>query len=224
MNDQAELTIDRDVPTLDTAGKRALIEAELRKDAGRPDREIARVVGNGICHKTVGAHRERLGIASPLGNFTPPTPTEHRQMLIDAAEDFDKKYPPGPSEVRTAEEAVDNAIAEGKISYAAAGAGDAAVERHGTLVQAAVDQCRGAILRTREERQAQADAAGEKNEERCILLPRKEVTIQHDDELGEWIIRQRNWPDDDGVVTINDEDIHRFVDILTDHLGYGRAP
>jgi hypothetical protein len=50
------------------------------------------------------------------------------------------------------------------------------------------------------------------------------VTIQHDDELGEWIIRQRNWPDDDGVVTINDEDIHRFVDILTVHLGYGRAP
>jgi hypothetical protein len=58
---------------LDTAAKRALIETELRKDAGRSDRKIADVVGHGICHKTVGAARERLGIASPLGNLAPPT-------------------------------------------------------------------------------------------------------------------------------------------------------
>src|SRR5260370_9677164 len=51
---------------LDTAQKRALIESELRKDAGRSDREIARIVG--CDHKTVSAARARLGIASQLGN------------------------------------------------------------------------------------------------------------------------------------------------------------
>jgi hypothetical protein len=50
-------TIDRTETTttelpLDTAAKRALIEAELRKDAGRSDREIARICG--ADHKTVG--------------------------------------------------------------------------------------------------------------------------------------------------------------------------
>ena len=57
-----------------------------------------------------------------------------------------------------------------------------------------------------------------------LLPPREEVTIQHDVVRGEWIIRQRRWPDEDGVITISDEDIHPFVDILTDHLGYGRVP
>jgi hypothetical protein len=98
---------------LDTAAKRALIETELRKDAGRSDREIARIVG--ADHKTVGSWRAKLGIASPLGN-SPPTPTEQRHMLIEGCKDFDKRYPPGPSEVTTAEEAVDNAIAKGVVS------------------------------------------------------------------------------------------------------------
>jgi hypothetical protein len=53
---------------LDTAAKRALIEAELRKDPSRSDRKIADAVGHKIDHKTVGAARERVGIASPLGN------------------------------------------------------------------------------------------------------------------------------------------------------------
>ena len=56
---------------LDTAAKRVRIETELRKDAGRSDREIARVIG--CDHKTVGAARERLGIALPLvGSISPP--------------------------------------------------------------------------------------------------------------------------------------------------------
>jgi hypothetical protein len=197
---------------LDTAGKRALVEAELRKDAGRSDREIARVVG--CDHKTVGAARERLGIASPLGN-SPPTPTERRHMLIEGCRDFDKHYPPGPSEVASAEEAVDNAIAKGAARLA---------PEHEKMVDAAVDQCRGAILRKREERKAEIDAEGDKNHEMTLLPRREEVTIQHDIERGEWIIRQRRWPDDDGVIIISDEDIHPFVDILTDHLGYGRVP
>jgi hypothetical protein len=58
---------------LDTAGKRARIEMELHANPNRSDREIARLVGNGVDHKTVGAARERLGIASPLGNFQQPT-------------------------------------------------------------------------------------------------------------------------------------------------------
>src|SRR5882724_13323332 len=118
MEHEPELVLERDVPALialDTAAKRGLIESELRKDASRSDRAIAQAVGNKICHKTVGAHRERLGIASPLGN-SPPTPTEQRHMLIASCKDFDRKYPPGPSEVATAEEAVDNAIAAGKVS------------------------------------------------------------------------------------------------------------
>jgi hypothetical protein len=105
----------------DTAGKRALIENELRENPQRSDREIARVVGHGVDHKTVGAARERLGIATPLGNSPEaPTPTERRHMLIDGAEDFNKLYPPGPSEPTTAEEQVDEAIAKGVVNLAPA--------------------------------------------------------------------------------------------------------
>jgi hypothetical protein len=216
MSEVLELTGDD--PKLDTASKRALIETELRKDASRSDREIGRVCG--VDGKTVSAVRAKRAEISPQ----PPTPTERRHMLIEGCKDFDNKFPPGPSEVRTAEEAVDNAIADGKISCGTAGTGDAAAARRDMTVQAAVDQCRGAILREREERQAQADSVGEKNVERTLLLPRKEVTIQHDDDVGEWIIKQRNWPDEDHTVIIDDEDIHKFIDILTDHLGYRRVP
>ncbi len=65
-------TIERTETTtelpLDTAAKQALIETELRKDAGRSDREIARLIG--CDHKTVSAARERLGITSPLAART----------------------------------------------------------------------------------------------------------------------------------------------------------
>jgi hypothetical protein len=112
--DRAE-SITTELP-LDTAAKRALIETELRKDAGRSDREIARVVG--ADHKTVGSWRAKLGIASPLGN-SPPTPTEQRHMLIEGCKDFDKRYPSGPSDGHSVEEAVDNAIANGVVSLGA---------------------------------------------------------------------------------------------------------
>jgi hypothetical protein len=55
---------------IDTAPKRARIEQELRADPTRSDREIARIVG--CDHKTVGAARERLGVASPVGNSAAP--------------------------------------------------------------------------------------------------------------------------------------------------------
>jgi hypothetical protein len=230
MSEVLELTAEE--PKLDTASKRALIESELRENPQRSDRDIARVVG--CDHKTVGAARERLGIATPLGNSPqPPTPTEQRHMLIGGCKDFDARYPPGPSEVATAEEAVDNAIADGKIS---AGADDEIVDvkfprgvvsmrrDQARAVEAAVDQCRGHMLRLREARLAEADATGEKNEERTILARREEVTIQHDTENESWILRQRRWPDEDAVIVLSDVDIHEFVDVLTDHLGYGRVP
>jgi hypothetical protein len=205
---------------LDTAAKRALIESELRKDAGRSDREIARIVG--ADHKTVGSWRAKLGIASPLGN-SPPTATEHRHMLIEGCKDFDKRYPPGPSEVRTAEEAVDNAIAEGKISYAAAGTGiaDAVTARLDITVQAAVDQAHGAVARIRAERQAEAAKEDETNGEQTMIRSQREVTIQFDDSTGEWVIKQKNWPDDDGAICINEEHMPAFLDALCDRLGIG---
>jgi hypothetical protein len=78
MHQIPELPLDRDAlkPPLDTAAKRASIETELRKDAGRSDREIARVVG--VDHKTGTAARERLGIASPLGNYSAPATWRER--------------------------------------------------------------------------------------------------------------------------------------------------
>jgi hypothetical protein len=63
--------------------KRDLVEAALRADAARSDREIARQVG--CDHKTVGSARERLGIASPLGNSNSPAPST-------APEDFDHQH------------------------------------------------------------------------------------------------------------------------------------
>jgi hypothetical protein len=59
MSEVLELTTDE--PKLDTAGKRALIEKALAENPQHPDREIARTVGHGVDHKTVGAARERLG-------------------------------------------------------------------------------------------------------------------------------------------------------------------
>jgi hypothetical protein len=176
---------------LDTAAKRALIESELRKAAGRSDREIARVVG--CDHKTVGSARERLGLAFPLGN-SPPTPTEHRRMLLEGCKDFDERYSPGPSEVRPAEEAVDNAIAEGKIRYAAAGTGigDAVTSRLDITVQAAVDQAHGAVARMRTERQAEAVKEDEANGEQTMVRSQREITIQFDDTTGEWVIKQKS--------------------------------
>jgi hypothetical protein len=187
----------------DTAAKRALIESELRKDPGRSDREIARITGTD--HKTVGSARERLGLASPLGN-SPPTPTEQRHMLIEGCKDFDKRYPPGPSDVQTAEEAVDNAIAKGILN---------------PTVQAAVDQCHGAMARMRAERQSKAAEGDEANGEQTMIRSQREITFQFDDSTGEWVIKQKNWPDDDGAIYINEEHLSAFLDALCDRLGIG---
>jgi hypothetical protein len=73
----------------------------------------------------------------------------------------------------------------------------------------------------RDEREAEADRTGQANNEMTLLSPRDEITIQHDEAVGRWIIKQRRWPDEDDEIRIDDDDIHEFVDRLTDHLGYG---
>jgi hypothetical protein len=89
--------------------KRELIERELQLDANRSDREIARVVG--CDHKTVSAARAKpLPIphgGESLAPETEPTPAQLRNLLLNAAEDFDAKYPPEP-----AEKVVDRVLAE----------------------------------------------------------------------------------------------------------------
>jgi hypothetical protein len=69
--------------------KRARIEAELRTNSQRSDREIARVLGDGICHKTVGSARARLGIAAPMGNspaVSPETSSGEEISLVGATD------------------------------------------------------------------------------------------------------------------------------------------
>jgi hypothetical protein len=73
--------------------KRELIEDALHTNPDRSDREIARVVG--VDHKTIAAHRKRLGIAIPLGANSPPvspwkpeTPAAEKEHPFDP---FDKE-------------------------------------------------------------------------------------------------------------------------------------
>ena len=126
-------------------------------------------------------------------------------MLIAGAEDLNKLYPPGPAEATTAEEQVDDAISKGVVNQA--------------VVDAAVDQCRGHIDRIREERQAKAAEQDEANGEQTMVRPQSEITIQFRDDVGEWVIKQKNWPDDDGVIWINEEHMQVFLDALCDRLG-----
>lgn len=110
-------TIEQATDTkLDSASKRALIETELRADPNRSDREIARVVGHGVDHKTVGSVRTKTSST----NSPEPTPTDRRHMLIAGAEDFTAKFPEWV-DGRTAEQQVDDAIAKGIVSLATGG-------------------------------------------------------------------------------------------------------
>jgi hypothetical protein len=59
-------------PLVKLPTKRELIEDALRTDPQKSDRAIAKAIG--VDHKTVGAARARLGIASPLGNSPVTSP------------------------------------------------------------------------------------------------------------------------------------------------------
>jgi hypothetical protein len=98
MSEVLELTATESKP--DTAAKRMLIESELRKDGSRSDREIARVVGHGVDHKTVGSARERLGIATPLaGSISPPiSPAASPTPLVADETEYDP-FAPGSEDL-----------------------------------------------------------------------------------------------------------------------------
>lgn len=144
-----------------------------------------------------------------------PTPTQQRRALIAGCEEFDKLYPPGPSEVATAEEAVDNAIAKGVVQLSPG---------HQKMVQDAVDLCHGATARVRAERQERAKLQDEANGEETLVPPQLEITIQFDDKMGHWIIKQKNWPDDDSVIWLNVEHVRDFVESLLHAFGIRSFP
>jgi hypothetical protein len=59
-----------ELPLVELPTKRELVVEELRTNPNRSDREIGRICS--VDHKTVAAHRKRLGIAAPLGTNSPP--------------------------------------------------------------------------------------------------------------------------------------------------------
>ena len=61
-------------------------------------------------------------------------------------------------------------------------------------------------------------------DEISLLLKQSEITITHDERLGEWIIRQKNWPDDDDEIRIIDERMNEFIDNLTREIGIPSLP
>lgn len=56
------------------------------------------------------------GAASrPPRNIPPPTPTEQRRMLVNGTADFHRSFPQEPGDMRTTEELVDDALANGAV-------------------------------------------------------------------------------------------------------------
>lgn len=56
-------------------------------------------------------------------------------------------------------------------------------------------------------------------EEQTLVSPRREITVQFLQEPGRWVLRQKNWPDEDSEIWINEEDVHDFLEALCDRLG-----
>lgn len=115
-----------------------------------------------------------------------PTPTEKRKMLIAGCEDFYSKYPPGPSEVRSAEEAVDNAIAKRLVSLAP-----------GT----------SSILSA----PGPADFDWVDNAD-CVILKEQPATAIYHGKGGHIVIRQTNGLDDDVTILVTPENANAFMD------------
>lgn len=61
-------------------------------------------------------------------------------------------------------------------------------------------------------------------DEISLLLKQSEITIAHDKTMGVWIIRQKNWPDDDDEIQIIDERMSEFIDNLTREIGIPSFP
>jgi hypothetical protein len=181
VQEKPELAFEEPKPSV--AEKRTAIETALRENPQRSDREIARIVD--VDHKTVAARRRAMGIASPLGN-SPPTPTEHRQMLINAGKDFDAKYPQ-----ETAEEVVDPMLAEGKLNYATAGSGGA-----GTPVVP---------------KEPEFDPFAQDCED--LVIPHQPAIAVYENPFGAVIIRQSctMGDNDDPIIVVRPEHVEKLV-------------
>jgi len=68
------------------------------------------------------------------------------------------------------------------------------------------------------------DRTTEAANERALVLAQREITIEHLDDTGEWVIRQKNPPADDAEIFINDEAVNDFLENLTDAMGIVSAP
>jgi hypothetical protein len=157
---------------------RAAIDAELRTDPSRSDREIGRTVG--CDHKTVATRRGEIEIPQK-----PPTATERRNMLINGVKDFDAKHPP-----QTAEEAVDNAIAAGKVSLA-----------------------------VNDPEEDPDEFRWHDPDERSVVFREQRATAIYFNKANELVIRQQAWPDEDSYIFIGEHLHQAFLDRLCDVLG-----
>lgn len=110
-----------EVEELSTAEKRNRIDAELRNDPKRSDREIGRIVG--VDHKTVGAARERLGI-SPVGNFQPELSPREQLLRKTLPSDIDPDSPAFQADLAKIDR-----IAEAEAAREALGMNDDDAER-----------------------------------------------------------------------------------------------
>ncbi|WP_156944316.1 hypothetical protein [Bradyrhizobium sp. Ec3.3] len=122
-----------------------------------------------------------------------PTPTERRNMLIAAAEDFNRLHPPGPSEPQTAEEQVDEAIAAGIVSLAPQRAHSSASPE-----------------------EESDDFDWDNPDEESIVLRDQRATAAYRNKGGELIIRQRaGWNDEhDAFIFVSPENEIAFLENL----------
>jgi hypothetical protein len=82
MLDTIEKPTGAELPLVKQPTKAELIQEELRINSNRSDREIGRVCD--VDHKTVAAHRKRLGIATPPGAAnSPPLSTAASQTVTN---------------------------------------------------------------------------------------------------------------------------------------------
>lgn len=139
-----------------------------------------------------------------------PTPHERRAMLINADKDFVDETGP---------ELVDRMAAEGKIPPSQA---DASFPMKMT-VDDVVDFSRGRMMRHRDAVEAAIDEA-DAEKEIMLVRPQKEISIIWREETGEWVLRQRNWPDQNAEILINEEAAKDFLDQLCDAFGVGSGP
>ncbi len=192
----------------------------------------------------------RIDTASEIATDQPaePTPHERRAMLVNGTEDFMLNVESiDPAKARQlAEESVDASIAKGIVtlntpqhddderaalapppedSDAARQLADqmaALPDDQRKIVQGAIDQCRGAILRMQEEREAQTPPPEfDWSDSENVVLHDQPETAVYFNPKGALVIRQRaDWNEEnDPFVYICPNNIAEFIDKLCDVVG-----